>query len=300
MAVMHPQLQEAHGTQDAAPASASAMRVAALRAIHQLLDVPPVLIDPLALKILGEGEASRLRDDPGPYSTPLLKGLRASVVVRSRLAEDEWARSKRHGVRQYVILGAGLDTFAYRQGNRGEGKIFEVDLPATQAWKRERLLAAGIAAPASLAYVPIDFERQDLLEALTRAGFDQEAPAFFSWLGVTMYLAEEAIFRTLACIANLPPKSGVVFDYAVALAQLSPRERQAREALAARTARTGEAWKTDFAPGVLAERLRGLGFDQVEDYGPERLNAMYLAGRGDGLSKSGVSRLICAGVGTGI
>ena len=274
----------------------TALRVATLRAVHQLLDNPPVFVDPLALPILGAAEAEGLRRDPAPYDTPLLRGLRTSVAVRSRLAEEEWAQARRRGVRQYVILGAGLDTCAYRQESGAGERIFEVDLPATQAWKRQRLRAAGLAEPSWLTYVPIDFEGEALAVVLARAGFDRQQPAFFSWLGVTMYLAEAAILATLGFIASLPPGSGVVFDYAVSPAFLAPREQKALAALSARAAAGGEPWKTYFAPGELAARLTTLGFTAVEELGPQQLNARYLDGRSDGLRKSGVSHLLCARV----
>lgn len=274
----------------------TALRVATFRAVHQLLDDPLIFEDPLALTILGEVEAERLRGELTRYNTPLLKGVRASVVVRSRLAEDEWGRSRLRGVRQYVILGAGLDTFAYRHPDGECIRIFEVDLPAVQQWKRNRLEAAGIGVPAFLTFVPMDFERSTLAEALGQAGFCRHDPAFFSWLGVTMYLEQQAILETLGHIGSLAPGSGVVFDYGVLPELLSPRERRAMEALSSRTSEQGEPWKALFDPASLMEKLRSLGFNMVEDFGPDQLNDRYFSGRKDGLRKSGVSRLICARV----
>jgi methyltransferase (TIGR00027 family) len=284
------------GNRPAGVPKPSALRVATYRAAHQLLDTPLVFEDPLAVRILGAAEEEALRSDPLRYNIPLLKGLRTSVVVRSRLAEDGWAQSKLRGIRQYVILGAGLDTFAYRNHDLHSSRIFEVDLPATQQWKRDCLRAAGINEPASLTFVPINFECSTLAEALGQAGFAHGEPAFFSWLGVTMYLEEEAITSTLRFIAALAPGSGVVFDYAVLPSLLSPTERRAMEVIAARVAEHGEPWKTYFHPAALDAMLRSLGFSEVEDFGPEQVNARYLSGRKDGLRKSGVSRLICATV----
>jgi methyltransferase (TIGR00027 family) len=272
----------------------SAWRVAILRAAHQILDVPVVFEDAFALRILGLAEQESLRSDPWQYNTPRLKGLRASVVVRSRLAEEEWARSNGCGVRQYVILGAGLDTFGYRNQDHDKSRLFEVDLPAMQQWKRDCVRLAGLKEPASLTYVPVDFERATLAEGLGQAGFCRSEPAFFSWLGVTMYLEEGAVLNTLRFIGSLAPGSGVVFDYGVNPGLLSPLERSRTEFLAARAAAHGEGWKAYFDPSSLVEALRSLGFGQVEDFGPERLNERYLSGRTDGLRKSGASRLICA------
>ncbi|MGO9022574.1 MAG: SAM-dependent methyltransferase [Syntrophobacteraceae bacterium] len=280
---------------DPAPKS-TALRVAIYRAAHQLLDAPLVFEDPLALKILGATEERSLRGDLSRHNAPLLKGLRTSVAVRSRLAEDEWARSKQRGVRQYVILGAGLDTFAYRNRDRDDCIIFEADFPATQQWKRDCLRATGIEEPSSLTFVPIDFDRSTLHEALGKALFRQDEPAFFSWLGVTMYLEEESIMSTFRFIASLAPGSGVVFDYAVLPSLLSPREQKALEVLSGRASEGGEPWKTFFDPASLATMLHSLGFSEVEDHGLKQLNERYLSGRTDGLRKSGVARLVCAGV----
>ncbi len=272
----------------------SALKVAILRAAHQLLDTPLIFEDPLALQILGAGEEELLRSDPSRYDTLRLRGLRTSLVVRSRLAADEWARSRQRGVRQYVILGAGLDTFAYRNQEDDGSRIFEVDLPATQEWKRHCLRAAAIPEPAWLTFVPIDFERSRLATELKQAAFDESAPAFFSWLGVTMYLEEAAIMNTLYFVASLSPGSGVVFDYGVLPALLSPGERSSIELLSTRAAEQGERWKTFFDPTSFAGQLHSLGFQEVEDLGPEQLHERYLSGRTDGLRKSGAARLICA------
>ena len=285
---------DSHGTFPDPLPQPSALRVAILRAAHQLLDTPLVFADPLAGKILGMAEEESLRRDPWQYNTPRLKGLRASLVVRSRLAEDEWMRAKGRGVRQYVILGAGLDTFAYRNQDQDGTRIFEVDLPATQSWKRECLRAAGMMEPAFLSLVPVDFERSTLAQGLERAAFCQTEPAFFSWLGVTMYLEKDAVLDTLRFIASLAPGSGVVFDYAVSPTLLSPAERSSIEFVAARAAEHGERWKTYSDPGSMGETLRSLAFSEVEDLGSDELNDRYFSARTDGLRKSRVSRLVCA------
>ncbi|MBV8143022.1 MAG: SAM-dependent methyltransferase [Verrucomicrobia bacterium] len=272
----------------------SALRVAMIRAAHQLLDVPIVFEDPFALKILGVAAEDSLRSDPLRYNTPLLKALRASLVVRSRLAEEEWACSKNRGVRQYVILGAGLDTFAYRSRDQAGGRVFEVDLPETQFWKRGCLRAAGINEPESLTFVPMDFEQSTLAEKLGEAQFCLDEPAFFSWLGVTMYLGKDAFVNTLRFIASLAGGSGVVFDYGVTPGLLSAGERAAVELVAARAAEHGESWKSLFDPASIAEILRSQGFSELKEFGPEELNDRYFSGRTDGLRKSGISRLICA------
>src|SRR6202035_6128756 len=170
--------------------SKTAHRVAIRQAAHQLLDQPRVLDDPLALRIIGSQAEQELRSNPREHHA-FSRAFRAFMAARSRYAEDELARAVAHGVTQYVVLGAGLDTFAYRNPHPGL-RVFEVDHPATQAWKREQLQAANIAIPPSLTFVPIDFELQTLADGLSRSGFNANAAAFFSWLGVTPYLTREA------------------------------------------------------------------------------------------------------------
>ena len=271
----------------------SAQRVATLRAAHQLLDSPLILEDRLALKILGSTNEAAVRSNPDHYNDPLSKRLRTSLVVRSRLAEDEWEKAAENGVRQYVILGAGLDTFAYRESHL-TGRIFEVDLPTTQQWKRECLGAADIQIPASLTYVPIDFEHDTLTQALSQAGFRKDEPAFFSWLGVSMYLEEEAILETLRFIASCAAGSTVVFDYVVTPSLLTPMERLGMELVSAKVAKSGEPWKTYFDPASLADNIRSLGFSEANNVSPESLNNRYLSGRKDGFRMGGSSRLMHA------
>jgi methyltransferase (TIGR00027 family) len=286
--------QENRETVAGPPPKPSALRVAILRAVHQLLDLPVIFEDPLALRILGTAEEDRLRRDPMRHNTPALVSLRTSIVLRSRLADDEWARARQNGVRQFVILGAGLDTSAYRNPDHGDSRIYEVDISSTQEWKRDCLRAAGIEEPASLTFVPIDFETSSLSEALTKAGFNGDEPAFFSWLGVSMYLEEDVFLNTLRFICSLAPRSGVVFDYAVSPMLLSPSERKVVEFFATRAAEHGERWKTFFDPASVAATLLSLGFNEVQDLGPDELHDLYLAGRTDGLRKSRGSHLICA------
>ncbi|NMM36959.1 MAG: SAM-dependent methyltransferase [Glaciimonas sp.] len=281
-----------HKSTNAGP-KPSAQRVATLRAAHQLLDSPLILEDPLALKILGSTNEAGVRSNPDHYNDPWSKGLRTSLVVRSRLAEDEWEKAAENGVRQYVILGAGLDTYAYRVSHQ-TGRIFEVDLPATQQWKRECLSAADIQIPASLTYVPIDFEHDTLTHALSQVGFREDEAAFFSWLGVSMYLEEEAILKTLRFIASCAAGSAVVFDYVVTPSLLTPMERLGRELVCAKVAESGEPWKAYFDPESLAYKIRSLGFSEANNVSPESLNTRYLSGLKDGFRMGGFSRLMHA------
>ena len=274
----------------------SAYMVAVLRAVHQLLDAPLVFDDPLALTILGPVEEAAVRASLGRYTDPMSTALRTTLVVRSRLAEDAWAGAQQDGVRQYVVLGAGLDTYACRGAALEGSRVFEVDLPATQQWKRERLRAAGIEEAAALTYVPIDFKRSTLAAGLAEAGFRRDRPAFFSWLGVTMYLEQEEVYETLRFIASCAAGSGVVFDYGVDPELLGPTERIALQMMSAKTAERGEPWKSYFEPAQLAHVLGRIGFGAVESYSAPQLTERYLSGRKDGLRLGGVTRLMRAGV----
>ena len=261
--------------------SRTARRVAIRRAAHQLLDHPRVLDDPLALRIIGAEAAEELRSNPKEHHA-FSRAFRAFMAARSRYAEDELACAVARGVRQYVVLGAGLDTFAYRNPHSGL-RVFEVDHPSTQVWKREQLEAAGIATPAALTFVPVDFERQTLAEGLGQSGFDLSAAAFFSWLGVTPYLTHEACGSTLSFVAKMPAGSGVVFDFAVDPALLNAGQRQALDALSERVARYGEPFQLFFDPGKLQDELKGMGFQRTEFLQGKELNARYFKDRDDGL-----------------
>jgi methyltransferase (TIGR00027 family) len=278
--------------------SRTANRVALRRAAHQLVDDPPVFIDPLAMSIVGSDAASELLATLSAEQALAARIPRAFMAVRSRYAEDQLGLAVERGVRQYVVLGAGLDTFAYRNPYRqARLRVFEVDHPATQAWKRELLSAAGISIPAELAFAPIDFERQTLGHGLPSAGFDPAAPAFFSWLGVTPYLTLEAFTATLRFVLAMPPGSGVAFDYVVVRSALNPRERMALDALSARVAAAGEPFQLFFEPRDLVSELERTGFRHIEDLGPAELNARYFHGRSDDLRViGGLGRLLSAQV----
>ncbi|HEY2390968.1 MAG TPA: class I SAM-dependent methyltransferase [Candidatus Angelobacter sp.] len=272
--------------------SRTAHRVALRRAGHQLWDNPRVFDDPVALKIIGPKAAAEL--ESGPPDMSAFRYLRAFLVVRSRFAEEHLAAAVAQGVKQYVVLGAGLDTFAYRNPFP-DLRVFEVDFPATQAWKRRLLESTGIAIPATLTFAPVDFERDTLAHGLGTAGFKADEPAFFSWLGVTPYLAEETVMATLRWIVAICKQNGVAFDYAVPRESLGFLQRMAFDALAARVAAAGEPFVGFFNPEKLARELRTMGFNQLEDIGGEQINARYFAGRSDGLRVSGgMARLMCA------
>jgi methyltransferase (TIGR00027 family) len=258
--------------------SRTAFRVAQRRAIHQLLDQPPVLNDPIAIPLLGP----KFAYDAEKESSRFARAFRAFMVARSRLAEDQLARAAEKGLNQYVVLGAGLDTFAYRNPFP-QVRVFEVDFPATQQWKRSLLAAASIPIPANLIFVPLDFEHMTLAEGLASAGFDATQPAFFGWLGVVPYLSLPAFRSTLETIGRLPSGSGVCFDFAQPLEALEPKYLPVFQALAARVAAAGEPFRLFFTPQQLEQEFRAAGFTRIEIHTPGEVNDLYFEGRSDGL-----------------
>ena len=275
-------------------ASRTAFRVALRRAEHQVLDHPRLFDDPLSLRIIGPEAAAEIQPGALNRQQRLTPSFRAFMAVRSRYAEDRLAEAVARGIRQYVVLGAGLDTFACRNPHPGL-RVFEVDHPATQAWKRRRLADAQIDIPAAATFVAADFESKTLNEALAETGFRFDTPAFFSWLGVTPYLTEPAFHQTLTFIANRPQGSGVVFDYSVPRELLNAKQQQAFDALAFRVSNFGEPFNLFLDPAALIERLRRMGFKHTEDLGREELNARYFAHRTDGLRVRGnLARLLHA------
>jgi methyltransferase (TIGR00027 family) len=278
--------------------SATAQRVAMRRAAHQFLDVPKVFDDPLALRILGEKSVAELRSTAGNLQDSAAVSLRAFLVARSRFAEDELARAVGRGATQYVILGAGLDTFAYRNPYPESAlRVFEVDFPSTQLWKQRLLAEVAIAIPSSVTYAPVDFEHQTLADGLAQAGFASQKITFFSWLGVTPYLTRDAVMSTFSFIAKTPPGGGVVFDYAVPRSSLPEDSQLAFDALVRRVAAAGEPFQTFFDPQELAAELRRTGFRHVEDLDASEINSRYFKDRADGLAvSSGLGHLLSAEV----
>jgi methyltransferase (TIGR00027 family) len=252
--------------------SLTALGAARLRAAHQVLDNASIFPDPLALRILGDNVEVVLDHARAHTSGPRLRWF---IAARSRIAEEALTAAVNAGATQLVVLGAGLDTLAYRTPLADRLRIFEVDLPATQARKRDMLAVAGIAVPDALTYVGVDFERETLPEALKAAGFAAAERSFFSWLGVVPYLTEAAIFSTLGYVAGLPGGGEVVFDYVNPAASIAPAGRAAHQALAERVAAGGESFQSYFDTAPLCERMRAAGFRHVDDIGPDRISARF-------------------------
>jgi len=253
--------------------SQTARGAAAYRAIHQKLEGGAIFKDPFASRILDQETAAALEEISADDS---VRPMRLFIAARSRFSEDTMADCIASGVRQVVLLGAGLDTFSLRNPFAEFGvRVFEVDHPATLMWKRDRIRAAGLAEPPSLAFAPVNFERESLAEGLTRAGFKLDEPAFFQWLGVVPYLTKDAVSSTLKFIAGVP-QSAVVFDYAEPFQNYPAERRASVMATAERAASRGEPWLSFFDPIELKQLLRGESFNVIEDLGlPEIAERFY-------------------------
>ncbi|WP_327141410.1 class I SAM-dependent methyltransferase [Nocardia sp. NBC_01327] len=245
--------------------SRTALATAYQRAYHQIADEPRVFTDPLAMQILGVDEAELIERntatlESGDPRWP--RRRRMFLAGRARFAEDTVRAAVAAGTRQVVILGAGLDTFAYRNPFP-ELRVYEVDHPDTQEWKRHRLAESGIDVPDSLAFVPIDFETRTLAEGLAEAGFPRDEPAVFVWLGVVMYLTRDAISGTLKYIAQQTPPTQVVLDYLVPAT--TSEEATDLKARADRVGAVGEPFLSFFTADDMASVLADAAFTEVED-----------------------------------
>lgn len=246
---------------DAAGSSQTALTAAAARAAHLIVDQPPVIFaDTLALDLLGDQAAELVAYHRAHGDHVVLSGARGQVTCRSRYAEDSLAAAiASGGIAQYVILGAGLDSFAYRSPRSSQVSVFEVDHPATQDVKRAQLSAAGILVPGNVVFVPADFENGpaggSLAERLARSGFDLTRPAFVSWLGVTMYLTETAIGRTFAEVSRFAPGSHLVVDYMLPAHLRDEAGSTYVELVAPVAAGRGEPWLTFLSPGQMSAML---------------------------------------------
>jgi methyltransferase (TIGR00027 family) len=281
-----------------------------MRAAHVLLDdEPKILRDDLALELSGVANEAALRmalervqTEMAQQTTPelaqsFLRLGRGLAVWRSRYVEDELEKALRRGVTQYVILGAGLDSFAYRRRDITKVvRVFEVDHPATQHWKRTRLQALGVEILPTVTFVPLDFEHQTLQAGLRAGGYHLEEPGVFSWLGVTPYLTEAAIFRTLSEVAALAAGTAIIFEYEVLESLLDVEGQRLEAATRAFATARGEPWLSLFDPASLRTQVQALGFVAIEDFGPAEATARYFAGRGDGLHTYPFAHLMTAHV----
>jgi methyltransferase (TIGR00027 family) len=276
--------------------SLTAYSVALCKAAHQLFDDPRVLHDPLAVRIIGPMGAKQLRLSRRQFMTRQSQELRAFFVARARIAEDALNEAVARGVQQYVILGAGLDTFGYRSRARDGGlSVFEVDTPGMQGWKQKQLVATDIEVPDSTRFVPLNVESATLLDVLRAAGFRPDQAAVFSCLGLIMYLSPVGVGKMLQQVAQCLGGGGeVVLDYALAAAHLNFLRRRSYRLMIADAAAVGEPWLTFFDPASIAGKLGELGYSQIEDIGPDEINGRLFRGRSDGLLAARHARVVTA------
>ena len=267
--------------------SRTALATAYLRAAHQLLDAAPrILDDPVAVRLLGEEAGPQIHERAERYQSHAAAALRSHVVLRSRFTEDRLADAVRRGVRQYVILGAGFDTFAFRQPAWAKSlKIVEVDHLDTQSVKRSFLARAGLADAENMRFAPVDFERESLLEGLRRHHVSLEELTFFSWLGVTMYLHEAAVDLALRSMAAYPPGSEVVLTFKQPPTQTAGKAAAVARQLADQVASVGEPFVSFFEPAAMKAKLLAVGFRKVEFLDLETAGARYFASRPADLPK---------------
>ena len=272
-------------------ASKTALATAYIRAAHQLLDDKPFLLsDPVALPLLGAHAVETIRGSLARHQGPGGKALRSHVVLRSRFSEDRLEEAAAKGVTRYILVGAGFDSFALRQPLWARAlKIVEVDHPATQSAKRELIARAGLPEPENLMFAGADFEREELGEVLARCSIGHGEPAFFSWLGVTMYLEETAIDATLRAIAGFAPGSEVSLTFRQPLDAASSK-------LAAITSGLGEPFVSFFTPEEIEAKLRHTGFSGVDLLTPQKAEALYFTPARSDLPIPEQSSILCASV----
>jgi methyltransferase (TIGR00027 family) len=272
----------------------TAVRTALWRALHVEVDAPPhVLVDRIGLQLAEPDPDWRSRGDMHPDGT---RAFRASIVARARYLDDLVAEHAAAGVGQYVILGAGLDTFAQRHPDVAV-RIFEVDQPGTQEWKRRRLTEIGYPSGENLRFVPVDFESGEaFLDTLRTNGFDADRSAVVSSTGVSMYLTKEATEATLRQVAAWADGSLLAMTFMLPLDMVDVSERPIQESVEAAAAGSGTPFISHYAPDEMTDMCRAAGFSAVQHVSPEDLTARYFAGRTDGLRPPSAEQLIVATV----
>jgi methyltransferase (TIGR00027 family) len=279
--------------------SLTALTAAAARAAHLIVDNEPVIFaDPLAQAMLGERAEELISYHRTHGAHPVLAAARAQVTCRSRYAEDRLADAIDRGIGQYVLLGAGLDSFAYRSPLAGHVRVFEVDHPATQAYKRRVRGAAGAdgGAAGGVRFVAVEFGRDSLGEALAQAGFDAEQPALVSWLGVTVYLDENTIEATVAVLGGFAAGSEIVLDYMLPAGMRDAAGQMYADLVGQAAAEWGEPWRSVFAPGTMAALLVRHGFGSARDVGQRDMIPATAWERSDALRPADLSRIAHAAI----
>lgn len=269
---------------DGSAPSATASGAAMLRAAHLLVDdEPKIFRDEWAVFFLDERRRT-MASNRDAMATDITRASRSTVCARAALTDHEVERFAAEGGAQYVVLGAGYDSFALRRGDLADRlTVFEVDHPATQAFKRERLAAGGVPEPAHVRYVPVDFEVDRLEVRLAEAGWRRDRPTFFSWLGVTMYLSDAATFATLELVASCAKTTAILFQYSVTGPTVEAGDLDIRDRASRGVAAAGEPWINFYEPQVLVGRLFAAGYAEVTDLRTAELQPRWFATRRDGL-----------------
>jgi methyltransferase (TIGR00027 family) len=272
----------------------TAVRVALWRAMHVQIDsLPHVLEDEIGLQLINPDAGWQQRPDMHPQGT---SGYRASIVGRTRLIEDLVVEQVSHGINQYVILGAGLDTFAQRRPDvASQLRVFEVDKPGTQEWKRRRLIELGFGIPDTLRFVPVNFEAGDSWkEKLTANGFDASQTAVISSTGVSMYLTKEANLTTLREIASLSPGSTLAMTFLLPLELIDPKERPQHQMVYEKARAAGTPFISFFEPSEIMALAREAGFKNAQHISRDNIIQRYFTGRTDGLQPSSGEEFLIA------
>ncbi|HLG70724.1 MAG TPA: class I SAM-dependent methyltransferase [Chloroflexota bacterium] len=272
----------------------TAVRTALWRALHLEVDAPPpVLEDRIGLQLAAPEPGWQQRPDMEPNFT---RTFRASILARARFIEDLVVEQAAQGVTQYVILGAGLDTFAQRRPEVASGlRVFEVDQPGPQAWKRQRLIELGLGVPDSLRLVPVDFEAGDSWwERLVSNGFDASRSAVVSSTGVSVYLTKEANLATLRQLAALAPGSTLAMTFLRPPELADPEERPGYEAAIRGAQASGTPFISFFTPEEITALAREAGFKEADHVSADTLNQRYFAGRTDGLRTTSSEEFLLA------
>jgi methyltransferase (TIGR00027 family) len=271
------------------------VRTAVRRAAHQLLDRPLIFEDPVAVGLVPECTEQAIRDNPAEFDGPIQGMLRALFVFRSRFTEDRLAAAAARGAGQYVIVGAGLDTFPWRQPPFAKAmRIFFVDHPPTLTWSMERFRERGLAPPPNVTFVPADLEAQELGARLDEHGFDRARAAFLSSLGLTQYLTRDAIDGLFGFAASLPLQSEIVSTFSPPDHDLDSEELATRDWSLTVTRPSGEPWLSRFTAAETFAFLNSLGFGEVFYLSKKRLRERYLSGRTDTLKANRTEDLFAA------
>ena len=267
------------------------------RAAHQLLDAPIVFCDPVAVGLIPEADAETIRAQLAEHQTAESILLRSLFVLRSRFVEDRLAEAASRGVRQYVIFGAGLETFPWRQPEYARKlKIFVADHMSSLIWSQTKFWERGLPKPTNVAFVPLDLEQDGIAARLSEFGFALDDPTFCSVLGVTQYIDLAAVDELMRFVAALKRGSEIVFSYVPRADELAGADRELASTSAQRAEGFGETWKTRFSTSQLIENLGTLGFSSVMHLTPDNAQARYFGGRQDSLKAPVLEQLIAATV----